>query len=94
MVGNNYYNTSQRGGFMNKNKRQMLKSIFKGYKKMTSKIERSLKEIGIFVVRRKNHLVLEFISGDVIRKVPISNTGSDKRAGLNIVSQIMNTFFV
>ncbi len=72
-------------------KRNELKRIFKGYRRMTPEIARELKKHGIFVLRKRNHVILSIDCPDGFRMVSISSTGSDKREGLNFVSKIMKT---
>lgn len=76
-----------------KDYRNELKKIFTGYKRLTPKIENSLAELGIFVARKRNHVVLTLDCGDIQKSVSISTTGSDKREGLNIVAKIMRHTF-
>ncbi len=73
-----------------KEKRMKLKSIFKGYKRMTPKIERGLKQMGINVVRQRKHVILNIPNGNESGVMVLSTTGGDDRTGLNIVSTIMN----
>ncbi len=74
-----------------KDYRNELKKIFTGYKRLTPKIENALAEVGIFVTRKRNHVVLTLYCGAMQKSVSISSTGSDKREGLNIVAKIMKT---
>ncbi len=73
--------------------RNELKKIFIGYKHMTPRVESNLASLGIAVGRKRNHIVLFVMNGAIRHSVSISATGSDKRAGLNIVSKITNTMY-
>ena len=68
-----------------------LKRIFTGYRRLTPEVERRLAALGIVVERRRKHVVLLVPGKTGVRPVPISNSGSDARGGLNIVTVIMRT---
>ena len=68
--------------------RSALKRIFTGYRRLTPKMARELSALGITVARQRKHVIL--IVGASRRIIPISASGSDKRGGLNTVSDIMH----
>lgn len=68
--------------------RAELKRIFTGYKHMTARIESELQKLGISVSRKRNHAILQVPNGSGYRSVSVSVSGSDKRAGLNVVTEI------
>ena len=80
------------GGFSmdKKEEKEEVKRIFTGYKRMTPKITRELRRLGIFVVRQRNHVVLSVSDGETRHLVPISSTGGDKRGGLNMARKIIS----
>lgn len=74
--------------------RTSLKRIFTGYRRLDGKMERDLRTLGISVKRHRNHIILEVEGKDgCVRRTPISVSGSDKRSGLNTVSDIMRMIY-
>lgn len=65
-------------------KRKTVKKLFRGYKKMTRELERSLNEIGIQVEYTKKHIKL-YYNGKLFT---CATSASDHRAGLNLASVI------
>ena len=61
-----------------------VKSLFKGYRSMTKKVERQLVKLGIRVVRHRKHLILHVGT----RMVSIPASGSDHRGGYNVAAKI------
>ena len=73
--------------------KQQCKQIFVNYEKVTPKLEKQLREIGLIVKVTQNHNELKFIDDDRF-KVTFSKSPSDKiRAGEKISIDIDNEFF-
>lgn len=68
-------------------KRIYIKKIFRGYRKMTKNIERTLEELGFTVVHTKSHIKLFY--QDKLFLCP--TTASDVRSGMNLASIICRT---
>ena len=68
--------------------KESLKKIFRDYKRLSPRVEKELRLLGIYVERQRNHVILN-VNGHLI---PISCTGSDKRAGLNIASKVIKYY--
>ena len=68
-------------------KRICIKKTFKGYRKMTKSIERTLEELGFTVVHTKSHIKLLY--QDKLFLCP--TTASDIRSGMNLATIICRT---
>lgn len=68
-------------------KRVEIKRILKGYSSLTASMKQSLNELGFEVKSDSKHYKLEYY-GDSRYLVIVSKTGSDHRAGDNLISEI------
>lgn len=66
-----------------------LKSILRGYSKITSGIRRRMKKLGFVLVEGKKHCKVYFGS-DVSHPFVMAKTPSDHRAGLNVAMGLFN----
>ena len=69
--------------------RKQLKLIFRGYKRMTSSMERKLRDLGFVIIRCKRHYVLSYTLGGKELRIEVACTPSDFRMGLKKVSDII-----
>ena len=67
--------------------RDELKSIFRGYKRLTKKINHELSALGIKVVVGKTHIKIYYMN-NASKYVTVSKTSSDWRTGLNVCTQL------
>ena len=71
------------------NRRQALKALLKGYDRMNSNIKNGLKELGFDISDGGKHWKLKY-QGDDRYTFATSKTGSDRRTGNNLFSDISN----
>lgn len=78
--------------------RSILKSALRGYTSITPQILETFALLGFEISRKQNHYILITHTSSYSDRYPdrilvfsVSNTPSDKRAGLNIASTICNT---
>lgn len=69
---------------MTAEKVKRLKSIFRGYRRMTPKLRAELKRMGFTMETGGKHLILHYGK----RKTVISITASDRRTGQNSAAQL------
>lgn len=65
-------------------RKQTIKTLFKGYRKMSRSMEKDLEALGIHVERTKKHVKL-YCDGKLYT---ISSSASDWRSGANLASVI------
>ncbi len=70
---------------------QKVRSVFHGYRRMTSQMERTLQSIGFHIVSDTNHHKIKF-GGDERYIFSFAKTPSDTRAGKNNASTICRKF--
>lgn len=70
--------------------RESLKTILRNYSVMNPKVKAQLIQLGFEVSRNRKHSILIFHVNGKTLTFPLSNTPSDKRAGLNMASIICN----
>ena len=80
LENNNFQNIQEK-------KRAEIKRIFKGYSGLTSSMKQSLRTLGFEVKSDNKHYKLEYY-GDSRYIAMTSKTGSDYRAGENLISEI------
>lgn len=71
--------------------RKQLKKTFRGYTGITPKLRNSLRKLGGTLVRHGRHHILRFKRGGQSCTVVLSQTPSDHRTGMNIVTEIMHS---
>lgn len=73
-----------------KNKRtqeENIKYLFRGYRKMTRKLQKQLLELGIQIEHKKKHYVLKIDGESQIFICPCS--ASDTRSGINLANELI-----
>lgn len=66
-----------------------LKQLLKGYTRVTPKIEKGLKKMGIVILRKNKHTILEYLCADgTVAHSAIAGSCSDPCGGLNLASEI------
>ena len=73
---------------MSKKEKESLKSLMKGYKKVSREIISTLSKFGLQVSSCKNHYKFIRVDG-VGGSVTIASTASDYRAGLNAAQHLI-----
>lgn len=64
-----------------------IKCLFRGYRKMTGKLQKQLLELGIQIEHKKKHYVLKLDGASQIFICPCS--ASDSRSGLNLANELI-----
>lgn len=71
-------------GLTNQERKKAIKTLFKGYRRMTRSMEIELDQLGIRVERTKNHVKLYFCG----KLYTAPSSASDWRTGANLASII------
>lgn len=69
--------------------RNRLKKVFTGYRHLTAKIEKQLRELGFNIIRHNKHIMLSLVYNQHYFQFALSVTASDYRTGDVMVTKIM-----
>lgn len=70
--------------------KEELRNLLKGYRVFTPKMKKVFKKFGITVIRKSNHIILEYIGfdGNKYHSIMSKTCGDTKHAGLNLAAEI------